>query len=722
MSYPFSSQMPPLRTDDLKCPAQGNEAAMQKWFRERLADGEFFKNNQPGYPSVDAARRILRNQFNSRTEAGINNSLSDVQFNRSKRQFKEVVFTMSNAEPEMGFDIPPDNPDDPSESAQEKHFTEMLNKRLQEFLARPESRQRIRDWLYLAGIAIAYLSPVMGDPLSPDVRDDDVKWVVYDVDDVMFWGMGRDRDPQAAEGCIIRNRIPLQRMRDKYPGYRFNADYTDPWYLRGFVGKLIRSVAPSAWDIGNKRDTQEPSVVLYHVYVNDRSINETGQTLKMGYDTVRLPDGTTGLRETAWSYDVPSLGAPIPSGTFKTDDYGNIIPVMRPATKIEARIYPNRRLIMRTETIPLYDGPSYWAHGLVPIVPFRFEDQPMEFISGSFFSDAESLQRLLDDILRGLADTTKRRQRPGFFYDSQQVTDADAAEMGKFLPAAMLSFDSFGGVEPIKPLLPPEYSEIDQKIFEVLTLITSAMDYMLGTNDIQGMQDVKQIPAADTIETILRAAGPLTTDRARRMELAMRDLGYMTGMLFGQFDSLKRRLRLAGPLGINAADFDYDPSNMIPSHLPGEDKGKPSIYSRLQRTQFYMGRRAFYVIADSAYGTSNVQAQLQLELLRERGFPISDETVARVMRIKDYSGEVKKWSQEQINKARVMGLSQATLQQIVQLGQLATQLGSVMGGPQGGVGESNGATGNPEGRKPSFQEPPEQQTKGDGRQVISTSG
>lgn len=713
----------------------GDDAGILKWFKRQMEEGMAYLKSQPGERDIDVALKIIRGQSWS---DDIPEGLSKVFFNRPNRQSEEICFRLSNLGPQCGFDSS-------ATDASQRQLAEMLDKRNEDWLNKPKNRMDIRRWLLESRPGIAYASPVMADPLLIDSRSDDAELLSYGYWDVIPYQIGRDRDIQRAEAVTLVNHVPFLRAQKIYPGYKLKADEELPWYERGWIGKVFEVAADywSALKAGKDKRGSQRTVRIFHVYVNDKTVNTTGKPITMGlipnpnWDP-KNSNGEPQMLTTPFTYTVPSKGSPIPTNIYEPErqELVNgqtvIIPrkeVTRPATDEDARLYPFRRLLIIANDRMIYDGTSYWAHGLVPLVPYRAIDNPMEYLSGSIYRDVIPVFDSYTEILRGVMNKVKRIQNPQIFYNRK--LDADTVkQVTKGIPGFCQEYDDLLGKNPIIYARPPEMDEIQESEFKMLDLCEKMMDYIMGTHDTWALTEKQQIPGSDSIQDILRAEGEIMMDRGRRMEYAWQELGFMLGMLFAQFDSMRRRLRLMGDDGITFADLDYDPTNMIPSHLPGEDTSKDSHSSRLQRTAYYMKQMRFWVEPNTAYGFSNTEAKLETELLRERNFPVSWERQAKLYRIKNFgkvpgNTELEKFENQTKMNAAVQAQAVAIGQSIVQSAQAANPLNQIAQMLQGSQGSGQGAPAqtNPEGRPPSLQQTPQMVQKDGGqRTTLSTSG
>src|SRR5207244_651466 len=108
-------------------------------------------------------------------------------------------------------------------------------------------------------------------------------------------------------------------------------------------------------------------VDLYHIFIDDRSINYTGKPVFMG------DPGTS------WEYVVPYVGQMIEIGR-DTDGKKHY----KQAEPDDCLFYPNRRLMVSSDTDILTPDPTtqvnHGWHGKVPIVQFRADDWPWTFL------------------------------------------------------------------------------------------------------------------------------------------------------------------------------------------------------------------------------------------------------------------------------------------------------------------------------------------------------
>src|SRR5262249_49663820 len=139
----------------------------------------------------------------------------------------------------------------------------------------------------------------------------DIILKVFGPRDVIPYGIGKDNDIQNTYVVTFRIETPIQEAMRDYPT---QLDLIVPnrgvasWMRKG-TGRVQRFLSPllNAFGPGYGRERTEtppfPTVDIYHSYIMDTSINETGQDVMMG------EAGTN------WAYRVPTRGSDIDSGT-----------------------------------------------------------------------------------------------------------------------------------------------------------------------------------------------------------------------------------------------------------------------------------------------------------------------------------------------------------------------------------------------------------------------
>jgi len=613
------------RESDWKIPSEYNKSGETTpsdrkigWLREAVSEAESFNRTQRSYIDMDRALDVVAGVSASDTRQA--RSLSGVRVNRAKRNVRELVATLSNLRPMWGYKN--DNHD------YDQHAL-ILNKMVNAWWHNTFADRAIRRALqYTFVMGSGYISPVWRRDFWTAGRGD-IHLNVYGPRDVLFVQLPQDHNIQGAYTVILRVRTPIHIAHMLWPD---KADLLTPTYmasgpLKRGMGRVTGFVTPilRRFGMGQARreedDTPFPMIDIYHCYIMDSSIN-LGPTPRMMGD----PD-------TNWSYSVPVLGSEIPSGM--RDAMGNSL--SRRATREDAMLYPNRRHFVAAldNNVELSDGPSPWWIKGAPLVQFNIDDWPWEVNGYSAMRDMASIQASNIGLMRAVDDAANARLRPNVFYDMDVLAktlmdDFDFRQGGQSIPVKMQMIDT-----PIKTVIDPRHYEVPAYIPDWIKAQEERMDHLVGVRDLAALAKARQIPASESIDKIMEMAGPLVTDMGRNMESSLSQLGQMWAALFFQFMALTPRIVQAiGKDGYTEETFDYEPGNLIPSHMAGEDRTKTSPTPLLQRARWHMSNFIFHVTPNSSHQITQMSKKmLNLQLFRAAGlpFPMDPWTLAESM-------------------------------------------------------------------------------------------
>jgi len=593
------------------------------WLREAIETGQDYLKGNKGYTDIDEAVDLISGM----EQEAMSKHVSHATLNFAKRDIEEIVSTLSNIR--MLAEFKTDN----------KMFdtqNKVLNTMHHAWYLATFSDRVIRKALqYSAAGCVGYVSPSWKKDFWSAGRGD-IKLTALGPRAVVPCMIGEDHDLQKAYAVSIKREISLAEAIARWPLYQdvlIKNKQQASWLRKGIarVQKFLSPVLNAGYmdKHPEEGEVEYPTVTIWTTYILDLSVNETGGEVEMG------DPGTK------WNYKVPYVGQDIQ--TAYRDQNGNIL--SRKATWEDCLLYPLRRVITSLDTAQIvYDGPSNWWHGKVPAVPFRLNDWPWTYLGFSLIRDVKSPQQELTTLLRALVDSANARLDPPLGYDDKMLSRAVVERLnprrgGQRIRAAL----SMG--DPIKPLLPAEYYNIPPYILELMKMLSESIPSLLGSRDIAAIAKAKQVPAGDTLEKLMEMAGPRTTDKSRNMESSIQELGEMWKGLAFEFYDLPRRVQMLGADGRAEHDFDYDPGNMIPSHLPdeyaliGEGKMKGSDPSRaglVERARAHMQSFYTYVRPHSVHHITEMTQRLQYMQLFLRGFPIDPWTVAETMDIPDF--------------------------------------------------------------------------------------
>jgi hypothetical protein len=674
--------------------------------------GESFLQSQSGFQDIDEAISLIMGD----PEGPVPEGQSDANFNQIKSQIMEIVSTYANIRPVDGCE---------TENSKFDRHCEVINKCIFYCFTANNFDRKFKRSLQHAATSTGYITPVWKEGRNPE--EGDVSLGVKGAKQVWVVGCPESMDLQEAYAVGIESDEPLWLIKEIYgkAADDVKEEYAGLAYAVGRrINNFISKVRAPFWRShyqkkrGLKDSNPWPTSKVWDIYIDDRSVNRTGHVLKMG------------KQGTNWYYEVPFVGQDISAGykvgTGKINqETGEEIyaEATRKATESDCRIYPNRRLVIATDDVILYDGPSFWWHGLVPCVQFCFDKWPWEFLGLSLSRDNKSLQSANNGLHRASVDVMNVRLNPPISYDETACADTDIKNLNLRAAGQKLKANHQYGAEIIKPLVDLRLYDIPAALPVIIAANEERMDRSVALKNTQALFRAAQVPSDDTIDAYMQAIGPVAADRSYEFESAVAQVFYMVSSLILQFYDRKRRMRILGRSGLVPEDYNFDPDNMIPAAAAiNEDEKTPRVSpdsNRVQRARWFQSQIKYRIVHGSLHELTQTSAKVGRLQLKRSQAPISWGTVLEPWGIENFirypddvemgtEFEKAMWENEQIAKAL------AALAQMNQPQDPMQMLQAAMASAQ-----PNGP-----GRKPSGQSSPHIETKSNGyeqRQTVSES-
>jgi hypothetical protein len=408
---------------------------------------------------------------------------------------------------------------------------------------------------------------------------------------------------------------------------------------------------------------------------------------------------------------VPYLGMDIAANDVKNGQR-----YMRPATIDDCRLYPNMRLMVTASGVeePVYDGPAWDWHGYFP-PRFSSDDWVTEPMGLSIFRDVFDLERARQFTERAIDMKVKAQMDPGMAYDQTKINSGTAEELDPWEMRKRLGVDGEVDEKTFRTILTEAQMKVGGEPFEWIKYLDESQDYYLGTNQVSALAKAKMSTGQEGADDLLRIAGPITRDICAGMEGPMADVLEMQKYQDLQFFDTARTMRYVGPDGVTPETFDFDPASLVPSHMPGEDDGNSSQFSRMERAKNFARGLSLTPTPGYLHGIPQTQQKLLLLQGWRSGFPIDPARVAKVYGIENWeTSDFPKWKDYKKSELEFAA-------------QMKTEGASLAppGQAQGGSPSPAGGGGNKGGRPSSGTKPPAAKTKGSAegpRATISTSG
>lgn len=674
---PTPAEHPRLRAD--------NEAARLQWLKESLRRGQQWLRVQRSTIDPGLARDVIAGL--NATDPG-DDAMSDVRSSEVKRSLLEFIAELSNLRAEG--QIRTDNKALFDQAA-------ILQQRWRANFTMTRAKLKWKGAIAnAAALGTGYLSPYY-DPNGRGPGKGEHLLKIYGPDCVIPDGIGPDGDLQQAYVVHLVDETPLHVAQRHFweRAHEIQADRSSP-SMWGRVSQRMQAWASPVLNLFGTRDAPPddaasgpaPTVDIVRSYILDPTINESGETIVKGEPGTR------------WAYEVPSLGAPIYAGMNERDG----TPLMRPANRLDALVYPYRRLGIWCSSALFDDDSSPYWHGLAPIVPIFLEKWPWDPLGTSQLKAVANIERSTTRTMRAIDDSINVRLDPPLIVDETQASDSFGESFNPRKPGQRIR-SSLALGKVIDLAVPVEIYNVPEQAYQWVSQLEARIQRYLYANDVTALAKARATPAADTTEKLAELAGQVVKDMLESVELAMVLLGTMQVWNFFEFDTVARRLELLGQDGVTAEDFDYDPGTLIPSHLPGEDRTLPSRYSSNERGRRHCEQFSFYLTPGSAHDMSRITAKQLLVLAKKNGLPIDRWTMAKVFGIANYGPEPEGTHNAQ---ERLMAEQRMEIEKQVQLAQ-ALQAAGIQ--PQGQPGRPHA------GKKPVHTEPKDSGT----RPVLSTS-
>jgi hypothetical protein len=662
-------------------PDDTSEAYRLGWVAEATSEGLAYLNTQPGFSQLDRAIDIISGQLNEQLpgNSAAGGAMSKIRANIVKRALNEQISVLTDLRDFWMFET--------SDKTRWEHQTTILNNLTNDWYHNTFVDLSIKEALqYAAALGKGYLSPFW----KSNARRrgvGDIALQSYGARDVLPIQLPSNHNLQEAYAVIIKDELPITVAWRQWPHlqHRITADRDLPTTATDRGQSIWAKTGRTLMDfIGlpkNREDeeTPFPTVDVNYIYIDDFSINTSGFTKPMGQPG------------TSFYYEVPSLGSDVPAGRTTTGQT-----TYRKAERSDCQLYPNRRLIICTKTCIIYDGPSYWWHGQVPLISFSMDEWVWNFLGFSLVLEVASISDSFNEHLRNIDDSASVRLDPPMLWDKNAISATDAQRFSTRRRGMKMRYDNFKNENPIKFPVPPQMYDVPPWIIsEYVPFLKNLIGDMLGVPDLKSLAKAKQVPGGDAIEKLMEMAGPIVRGMSRSMERSLRGLGQQVGPMFFQFYDTQRRIWVMGQDGITEQDFDFDPGSIIPANEQG------FVQTRMERARTHMHNFNFRITPGSLHQLNQTSRKLLYLQLMRSGYPIDPETVSTAL-------DIPNWGHLQGN---------TVLEKWGQWKDLEATIADQMAQAAQGAGQGKGG-----GRKPSGQNLPQVKSKdGGSRTTVSES-
>jgi hypothetical protein len=713
---------PPFERDHSGEWRAGSPDELFAWSQQSLGDGRSYLRLQPAYKYITDGMDIINGEYLLSSVQ----SLSSVRTEQTARNTRELVAAQTNLRIVPAFK---------SEAEQYREQNQILNKGFMAWQNMTFADRRLRAaWQYACATGTGYIG-ARYDPNYYYRGKGDLVWDAYGPLDVIPLGLKSDLQLQGAYVVFARKKMPIHQVWRMFPLQRDNIKANRVTTMgKGMViaqSVKFASAALQRFSQGARRPEEASTwdtVDVYFGYVDDDSANETGHELH-----ICGPDGQWG---TSWSYTVPYIGQQIPTGRVLNGGQQEF----KVARREDCLIYPNRRLIVATDSCIVNPDPehqaSYRWDGRVPLVQFRADDWAWNFLGFPVTRYGQSIEKMMIELWRGVGDQMNLSLNPSAFYDRGSTAQSLLQTINPRIPGLRTGLDM--SLNPAQaqwsPMMPYQWYQTNPVIVETASkILPSILKEQMGVADVSALARARQLPSGDSQERLLESLGPLIKDQSRNMEEGIRALGEMWKSDWFQFATAKRRMQLLGPEGVTEEDFDYEPGTLIPMTSDPANAGKflpmsegpqgnwsyrpdvpdirmPSLaVPQFERARWHKNNFTFSVTPYSLHELNSTTRKLFMLQLMKVQFPLSWWTLAEMFDVKNFGPcMIKDPETGTMREAR-----NEIEKYIVQL-EIMARIAQATGGGGGG--------GRQRGRPNSNQKAPSLEQKSGERSTVRTSG
>ena len=679
-------------------PAAAPEHRKLGWLNEACEEGTAWLRAQRGYTSDWRRSLNIIAGRDTDTPSPAADYRSRVNPNPLKRNIREVVGVMSKLRPMWGYT---------SDNRDFAPNADMMNKTTRAWYLHVRADRSVKRALqWAAATGRGWLRPVYRRRMYGTGRGD-IALFTYGSPSVLPVQLPSSGDWQEAYAVYILDDMPVAMAHGMFPAFQHRLRPTSSrywyqndavrqasqgnWLRRAFLGNQTRAAGSALSDL---------YVPVRYTYVLDLAINTSGQEITMG---------DLGA---SWSYRVPHVGQQIPVGR----DLKSGTPIFRVADENDARLYPQRRLLISSPDTVLYDGPAFDWHGMFPGVSFCPDEWPWEPLGFSMVNDGYELNEAIKTIARGNMDKIKAQMDIPLAYDINAITPSEANSFDPMMPRGRMGYDgsALDGT-PMQLGAPIEVYKVEPESVAMIDKLEQWLDSQMALREALNLAKSRALGSMDDMEKMMELVGPIVEDMSSSMEPPMADLGEMIKYMILQYYTTSRVMQLVGEDGLSKTAFDFDPAKLIPSHLPGEEVDSPSAYNSQQRARNFADNLTFSILPNTMHEITQNFMKLGLVQLKKAGVKVDSQTIAESWQIPAYGKLDGSTVLERVEAETVMDLTNMARAKAV-----ADSLGLTPPAPPPGSPKPNGAA--PEGRPATMNAAPQLKSKDNNtRSTITTS-
>ena len=373
---------------------------------------------------------------------------------------------------------------------------------------------------------------------SGDVSDGDISFEYCPVSSFLRLGEGGD-DIQDDECVIYRKVRTLEWIKRAFPRMgplvrpeeqrgKYSVDVQSPVTVSPQFYPTLSPGMRRLMGISEKNSIESvyPTAEVREFWMKDSTINSSANVIWMG------------PREAAWGYWVKP-GQPL---------------------------YPRGRVIVRSNSVTLYDEPNPYYHRKFPFALLGLYAVPWQKYAMSVVKPWMSQQDIMNQIMAGLLQCVKKAVNPPLLAARSAIHPEALRAIDSSKPGLKVSYSQNAPT-------PPSWQQPPNVPTYVLTaygIVEKSMKQMSSGSAMDQAAGKKQVPGADTLDRITFSKSTPIRLMGRNLEDFVDTIGTMWVGESLQFHHAAHRMELLGPKGLTKEDCDANPGTLIPDGINSE--------------------------------------------------------------------------------------------------------------------------------------------------------
>lgn len=231
------------------------------------------------------------------------------------------------------------------------------------------------------------------------------------------------------------------------------------------------------------------------------------------------------------------------------------------------KLYPRGRLIVRCNSVTLYDEPNPYYHRKFPFSVLSLYGVPWQQYALSVLSPWMKQQDILNQIMAGVLQCIKKATNPALMASRNAIDPEAMRAIDSSKPNLKVTF-SANAPHPPAWAKPPD---VPGYVFNGYNIILQSMRKMSGQDVMDAAAGKKQIPGSDTLDRMTFSKTTPIRLMGRNMEDFVDDTGNLWTPTALQFYTAERRVEMLGAAGLDKSDVDDNPGSLIPAGISSEE-------------------------------------------------------------------------------------------------------------------------------------------------------